>query len=155
MAKRTGKTLKKETLLSVLGRDPEAYHGAVNIPVYHASTILYPSFAALKKAGQREYGKVFYGRHGTPTTFALQDTVAEIEGGWRSFAFGSGKDREVVAERFAGLVAGFVVEGAVLVNGNADGVRAMVEQGTKATQVEGEVFLARQSADDDGIVPRF
>ncbi len=91
MAKRTGKTLKKETLLSVLGRDPEAYHGAVNIPVYHASTILYPSFAALKKAGQREYGKVFYGRHGTPTTFALQDTVAEIEGGWRSFAFGSGK----------------------------------------------------------------
>ncbi len=91
MAKTSGKSLKKETLLSLLGRDPDAYHGAVNIPVYHASTILYPNFAALKMADRREYGKVFYGRHGTPTTFALQETVAEIEGGWRSFAFGSGK----------------------------------------------------------------
>jgi len=97
MAKTNGKNLKKETLLSVLGRDPEAYHGAVNIPVYHASTILYPSFAALKKAERREYGKVFYGRHGTPTTFALQEAVAEIEGGWRSFAVGSGKSAILVS----------------------------------------------------------
>jgi len=105
MAKSSGKKMKKETLLSVLGRDPEAYHGAVNIPVYHASTILYPSVAALKRAGRREYGKVFYGRHGTPTTFALQEAVAEIEGGWRSFAFGSGK-AAILASLLAFLDAG-------------------------------------------------
>ncbi len=91
MAKATDKNMKAETLLSVLGRDPEAHHGVVNVPVYHASTILYPNVAALKKAGKREFGKVFYGRHGTPTVFALQDSVARIEGGWRSFAFSSGK----------------------------------------------------------------
>ena len=91
MAKAKNKNLKAETLLSVLGRDAAAHSGVVNVPVYHASTILYPSVAALKKANKREFGQVFYGRHGTPTTFALQDTVARVEGGWRSFAFGSGK----------------------------------------------------------------
>ena len=91
MAKAKNKNLKAETLLSVLGRDAAAHSGVVNVPVYHASTILYPSVAALRKAGKREFGQVFYGRHGTPTTFALQDTVARVEGGWRSFAFGSGK----------------------------------------------------------------
>lgn len=91
MANADNGDLKVETLLSVLGRDAEAHRGAVNVPVYHASTILYPTVAALKKAGKREHGEVFYGRHGTPTTFALQDTVAKVEGGWRSFAFSSGK----------------------------------------------------------------
>jgi len=85
------KDLKAETLLAVLGRDAAAHSGVVNVPVYHASTILYPNVAALKKSGKREFGEVFYGRHGTPTTFALQDTVARVEGGWRSFAFSSGK----------------------------------------------------------------
>jgi cystathionine beta-lyase len=35
--------MKDETKLAVLGRDPEGHHGAVNIPVYRASTILQPS----------------------------------------------------------------------------------------------------------------
>ena len=105
MAKARKKDLKAETLLSVLGRDAAAHSGVVNVPVYHASTILYPDVAALKKAGKREFGKVFYGRHGTPTTFALQDTVARIEGGWRSFAFSSGK-AAILAALFAFLDSG-------------------------------------------------
>ncbi len=105
MAKADKGDLKAETLLSVLGRDAEAHRGVVNVPVYHASTILYPTVAALKKAGKREYGDVFYGRHGTPTTFALQETVAKIEGGWRSFAFGSGK-AAILASLLAYLKSG-------------------------------------------------
>ncbi|MBT6828722.1 MAG: cystathionine beta-lyase, partial [Rhodospirillaceae bacterium] len=105
MAKANKGDLKAETLLSVLGRDAEAHRGVVNVPVYHASTILYPTVAALKKAGKREFGEVFYGRHGTPTTFALQDTVAKIEGGWRSFAFGSGK-AAILASLLAYLKSG-------------------------------------------------
>ena len=35
--------LSAETRLVVGGRDPFAYHGFVNPPVYHASTVLYPS----------------------------------------------------------------------------------------------------------------
>ena len=91
MTKKNTKNLKRETLLSTLGRDASNHHGVVNVPVYHASTILHPSVSSLKKSAKHEHGEVIYGRHGTPTTFALQETVAEIEGGWRSFAFSSGK----------------------------------------------------------------
>lgn len=91
MAKEKKIKLSRETLLSTLGRDPGNHHGVVNVPVYHASTILHPNVSSLKRSAKHEYGEVFYGRHGTPTTFALQETIAEIEGGWRSFAFSSGK----------------------------------------------------------------
>jgi cystathionine beta-lyase len=58
------------------GRDPASYHGFVNPPVYHASTVLYPSaedFVAHRARYQ-------YGRRGTPTTEALELAVQELEG---------------------------------------------------------------------------
>lgn len=90
---------RADTLLSVLGRDPAANHGVVNPPVYHASTILHESTAALEAAttGPREYGKTYYGRFGTPTTFALQDALAALERGHRTYLFGSGKAAIVAA----------------------------------------------------------
>ena len=90
---------RAETLLSVLGRDPAANHGVVNPPVYHASTILHESAAALKEAtfGPRLYGKTYYGRYGTPTTFPLQDAIAALERGHRTYLFGSGKAAIVAA----------------------------------------------------------
>ena len=90
---------RDETLLSVLGRDPAANHGVVNPPVYHASTILHESAAALREAtfGPREYGKTYYGRFGTPTTFPLQDSIATLEQGARTYLFGSGKAAIVAA----------------------------------------------------------
>lgn len=83
--------MKPDTLLTVAGRDPEANFGIVNPPVYHASTVLYPTLEALDDASRRRLpGKVYYGRYGTPTTFALEEAVAALEGGWRSIAVGSG-----------------------------------------------------------------
>ena len=32
-----------DTRVVTAGRDPASYHGFVNPPVYHASTVLYPS----------------------------------------------------------------------------------------------------------------
>jgi cystathionine beta-lyase len=66
-----------------LGRDPMSQHGVVSTPVYHASTIIYPTIEAFKSraAGDRKYRGVRYGAYGTPTTFALADTVAQLEGG--------------------------------------------------------------------------
>jgi cystathionine beta-lyase len=77
------------TRVTVAGRDPERQHGVVNPPVYHASTILFPSVAALEAAKPRQ--GTYYGRYGTPTTAALEEAVAELEGGYRSIAVGSGK----------------------------------------------------------------
>jgi cysteine-S-conjugate beta-lyase len=65
-----------DTRVVTAGRDPASYHGFVNPPVYHASTVLYPSaedFLARRARYQ-------YGRRGTPTTEALERALAELEG---------------------------------------------------------------------------
>jgi cystathionine beta-lyase len=81
-----------ETLLSHLGRDPAAHFGTVNTPVYHASTLLFDSVDSFQEAGRRrlEKGTSSYGRSGTPTTFAFEDTVAALEGGYGAVAVSSG-----------------------------------------------------------------
>jgi cystathionine beta-lyase len=80
MSKSSGKgrpqELKPDTRLVVAGRDSEANYGFVNPPVYHASTVLYPSAADLLA----HRGRYTYGRRGTPTTDALEDAIRAIEG---------------------------------------------------------------------------
>jgi len=68
--------LKPDTKITVAGRDPFAQHGYVNPPVYHASTLLYPT--AEDFLGRR--GRYQYGRRGTPTSEALESALREIEG---------------------------------------------------------------------------
>ncbi len=76
MAKTPKTPLKPETRLVTSGRDPQAYHGYVNPPVYHASTLLYPT--AEDQVAHR--GRYSYGRRGTPTSEALESALAELEG---------------------------------------------------------------------------
>ena len=83
--------MKQDTVIVTAGRDPEANHGVVNPPVYHASTILHPTLKALRSASGKDYRKVVYGRYGTPTTFALQEAMAALEGGDWAIACASGK----------------------------------------------------------------
>jgi len=58
------------------GRDTKAQKGFVNPPVVHGSTVLYPTAEDLR-AHRSEFQ---YGRHGTPTTRALQQTLMALEG---------------------------------------------------------------------------
>jgi cystathionine beta-lyase len=67
---------RPETRLVTAGRDTKAQKGFVNPPVVHGSTVLYPSAEDLH--GHR--GEFSYGRHGTPTTRALQETLMALEG---------------------------------------------------------------------------
>lgn len=67
---------KPSTRLVTAGRDPFAYHGFVNPPVFHASTVLYPSSEDYT-AHRNRYA---YGRRGTPTSEALAGALAELEG---------------------------------------------------------------------------
>jgi cysteine-S-conjugate beta-lyase len=65
-----------DTRVVTAGREHGAYYGFVNPPVYHASTVLYPTaedFAARR-------GRYQYGRRGTPTTEALESALQELEG---------------------------------------------------------------------------
>jgi cystathionine beta-lyase len=84
--------LEKDTLLVHLGRSPEQHHGAVNTPVYHASTILFPNVAAWDAARDpaKRFDTIRYGLLGTPTTMALEEAVAKIEGGYRAMLVPSG-----------------------------------------------------------------
>ncbi len=83
---------RQDTLLTHLGRQPEAQHGAINPPVYHASTILSKNMAEWENRPdpRQHFGVVRYGLSGTPTTFALEELLARIEGGHRAAIVSSG-----------------------------------------------------------------
>lgn len=82
---------KIDTRIIHAGRAPEDHHGTVNPPAYRASTVIAPTVRELNERGKKRFDHVVtYGRHGTPTTFALEDAVAEIEGGSHCVSVGSG-----------------------------------------------------------------
>jgi hypothetical protein len=86
-------TFGEETRVVTAGRDLKNYAGAVNPPVYHVSTIISKSVAELKARSNRENDGdqiMAYGRRGTPTSWALENAVAELEGGYRTLAYPSG-----------------------------------------------------------------
>jgi cystathionine beta-lyase len=87
-------TDRDKTRLVHAARPPRGEEAqAVNPPLIRASTVLYPSTAGLREivrrrsAGERNFS---YGAKGTPTTFALEDALTEIEGGKRTQLFPTG-----------------------------------------------------------------
>jgi cystathionine beta-lyase len=79
-----------DTILAHAGRNKELSCGAVNVPVIRASTKLYENFESYERSRADKYNAFRYGRYGTPTTFALEEAVAELEGGYRAVAVPSG-----------------------------------------------------------------
>lgn len=77
---------KIETRAISAGRMSDAHFGAVNTPVYRASTILYPDLAAVK-ANKQPYT---YGRRGTPSTESFDNAISELEGAARTCTVTSG-----------------------------------------------------------------
>ena len=73
-----------------LGRNPRRFLGAVNTPVFRATTMLFPTVAELEQARRGEYPGIGYGLHGLPTVTDLQDAVAAIEGAHGALAVPSG-----------------------------------------------------------------
>src|SRR5437879_6262431 len=85
--------MREETTVVHSGLHPERHHGAVNPPVFHASTILSDTveeFRGRRKNWILEQPGTYYGRFGTPTTEALQEAIASLEGGHRSVVYPSG-----------------------------------------------------------------
>lgn len=74
--------MKRDTRLIHAGRSKKWTGSAVNPPVVRASTIVFDTMAELKTATQQRGNRVpFYGRRGTPTHFAFQEAMCELEGG--------------------------------------------------------------------------
>jgi len=77
---------RTSTLIAHSGRDPFAHHGFVNPPVYRASTVLFKTVESFEKRDQR----YTYARRGTPTSEALEEAIARLEGGVRTWLAPSG-----------------------------------------------------------------
>lgn len=75
-----------ETALTQLGRNPRAYSGFVNVPVFRGSTVLFPDAESLSSRAV-DYT---YGRPSNPTTRTLEKALATLEGGERTFLTPSG-----------------------------------------------------------------
>jgi cystathionine beta-lyase len=60
---------------------PPAGFESVPVAVHKASTVLFPSVAALRSHHWRSKAGYTYGLHGTPTTFTLEERIATLEGG--------------------------------------------------------------------------
>ena len=82
--------MKKDTLLGHAGRNPFETHGTVNMPVYRASTIVFPDFETYSTRPADDYKTPRYGIHGTPSNWALEEAVAKLEGGYNAVAVCSG-----------------------------------------------------------------
>ena len=84
--------LRRDTLLTHVGGSPTDRHGAVNPPVYRASTILFPTVAEWEasRVHANRFKVLRYGQLGTPTTFALEEAIAALEGGYRAMLLPSG-----------------------------------------------------------------
>lgn len=82
--------MKQDTTIVTTGRSPEDHHGAVNVPVYRASTILHPTVAEMEASHSSGNFLNRYGRVGTPTTAAFETAIAAIEGGFNTVSMSSG-----------------------------------------------------------------
>ena len=73
--------MRRDAVVSA-GRRKEWTQGIVNPPVWRASTILYDSIADMRAAARRDtHHRLYYGRRGTPTQWALADALTELEPG--------------------------------------------------------------------------
>jgi len=77
---------KPETIAVQAGRMTREHFGAVNTPVYRASTILFPDLESLEKGN----GPYRYARLGTPTSCSFEDAIEALEGGARTVVVPSG-----------------------------------------------------------------
>jgi cystathionine beta-lyase len=59
----------------------EAHGGIVNPPLWRASTIIYETVADMEAAPARMDERLFYGRKGTPTQWALREALTALEPG--------------------------------------------------------------------------
>lgn len=83
--------LRFDTRITRLGRSHAKTAHFVNPPVVRGSTVLHSSCADRADAGKHRFDQAMvYGLLGTPTHHALEDVIAEIEGGTRCQLVSSG-----------------------------------------------------------------
>jgi cystathionine beta-lyase len=81
---------RASTILTHAGRCPEAFQGAVNIPPFRASTILFDSWEAMEDTGNYPLSGIRYGRVGNPSSQAFEEVLTGLSGYPHAVSTGSG-----------------------------------------------------------------
>ena len=81
--------MKPATSLVHAGRNKNYANGAVNIPPYRSSTVLFETLDEYK-TWDHEYTSFRYGRLGSPNSLALEEAYSELTSAYRSVATNSG-----------------------------------------------------------------
>ena len=156
---------KPATRLAHAGRDKSLTGPFVNPPVIHASTVLYDTVDQMQDGRQR----YTYGRHGTPTSDALEAAVSEIEGAAGTVLCPSGLAASTVAllsclsagdrilivdnvygpvRRFAGsILARFGIETVYFDPAIGAGIEALFTDNTRAVYLEAPGSLTFEMQD--------
>ena len=79
--------MKKDTIVTNAGRNPQDNFGVVNPPVLHASTITFPSIEEFQNRNLQPYKGPQYGRSGTPTQFALEKAITALHDGYKTVSY--------------------------------------------------------------------
>ena len=89
MTKKTAEHLSAKTRLV---HDHDNVYGTVATPVYHASTVLFPTYADLRRgeADPLRRDAMYYGRMGTPSTRSLEDALSALDNSIGAVLFPSG-----------------------------------------------------------------
>jgi len=80
----------QDTRLVHGGSHPELFDGAVNPPIFRVSTVVSANVDEMRERSKHPPGKLAYGRAGTPTHWALQEAIADLEGYKHCLALPSG-----------------------------------------------------------------
>ncbi len=106
------------------GASPDPQYGAVSVPIYQSSTFVFDSVDQGARRFSGDEDGFIYTRMGNPTTRALEEAVASLEGGWGAIATSSGM-AAITNVFFAYLEAGAHVVGTDAVYGPS---RVVVEK---------------------------
>ena len=79
-----------ETICAHFAEDRAAQRGAAAVPIYQASTFVFPDSAAWEQREEPDSPYFEYTRVGNPTTAVLEAKLARLERGEWAFCFGSG-----------------------------------------------------------------
>lgn len=89
MKQKTGAELSAQTRLV---HDLDNVYGVAATPVYHASTVFFPTYADLRRgeADPLSRDSMYYGRMGTPSTRSLEDALSALDDSIGAVLFPSG-----------------------------------------------------------------
>jgi len=70
--------------------EPPMPFGGLNVGIHHASTVAFPTMAALRSRDPMQETGYTYGLHGTPTSYTLAKRIASLDGGTNALLQPSG-----------------------------------------------------------------